>query len=376
MKRPIALFTVCAILLSTPFIYADNEKETLDNKLSRNRQEQLTLDKKIKSLDSRVSEIEANIKKSNDEINKLDAEVESTKKEIKGLEETISKNEDDLGRRLKVINSNYSIGYIKVILSSTSLSDFFNNIYIVKQVVDQDKELLKELDENKAKIVSKEKELEIKKHKQEELKKSLEKDNELVKEDKAELEGLKNDLLKEEEELENDISDFLAKQAAERAEKEAAEQAAQNAQNNQNNQSSNSNGGSGGVISSGSWPVPGYSRISSGYGYRQHPILNIQEFHTGIDIPAPQGTPATAIDNGTVIFSGVKGSYGNTLMIQHDDGKVSLYAHNSALLASVGQRVQKGQVVTKIGSTGMSTGPHLHFEIRINGKHTNPTAYL
>ena len=134
--------------------------------------------------------------------------------------------------------------------------------------------------------------------------------------------------------------------------------------------------GEGQVISSGSWPVPGHSRISSPYGYRIHPIFNTKKMHTGIDIPAPTGTPAVAIDSGKVIFSGTKGGYGNTVMIQHDDGKVTLYGHNSKLAVSVGQRVEKGQVVSKIGSTGNSTGPHLHFEVRINGKHVNPVPYI
>ena len=134
--------------------------------------------------------------------------------------------------------------------------------------------------------------------------------------------------------------------------------------------------GEGQVISSGSWPVPGHSRISSPYGYRIHPIFNTKKMHTGIDIPAPTGTPTVSIDSGKVIFAGTKGGYGKTVMIQHDDGKVTLYAHNSALTVSVGQRVKKGQVVAKIGSTGNSTGPHLHFEVRINGKHVNPVPYI
>lgn len=367
MRKITSLITICAVLMSTTFIYASGEKENIDNKLTENKQEQLTLDKKIITLNSRVAEIEANIKNTNDKISKIDLEVETTKSEIMKLEDSIKQNEEYLGKRLKVINSNYSLGYIKVILSSSSISDFFNNIYIVKQVVNQDKEMLKELDENKSEIENKEKELENKKNEQIELKNALEKDNEMVMADKSELESLKNELLQEEENLEKEIEEIIAKEQAarEKAEKEQAEKEQNSSQTNQ-----------GGVISNGSWPVPGKTSISSGYGTRKHPILNTQEFHTGIDIPAPKGTPAVAIDNGTIIYSGVKGSYGNTIMIQHDDGKVSLYAHNSQLVASVGQRVEKGQVVSKIGSTGMSTGSHLHFEIRINGKHTNPLNYL
>lgn len=136
--------------------------------------------------------------------------------------------------------------------------------------------------------------------------------------------------------------------------------------------SSNSNA----VISNGSWPVPGYSTISSPFGYRVHPVLGVSKLHTGIDIPAPTGTPAVAVASGTVIYSGVQGTYGNTVMIRHDNGLVSLYAHNSSLVVKVGDKVKKGQVVTKIGSTGRSTGPHLHFEIRVNGTPQNPLNYL
>lgn len=360
MKKIASLIIASTLLLNTNFIYAGNKEDNLDKKLNENRQEQATIENKIKDLDKKVAEIEANISKTNEEISKLDIEIKSTQGEIKALEKNIKNNEEDLGKRLKAINSNYSMGYLKVILSSTSLSDFFNNIYIVKQVVEQDKILLKELDENKLEVESKEKELENKKQKQEKLKSALQSDNESVQADKSELKALKGELEKEE----NDLESELEKIAVEAAAKLEAEK----------NNSSIS--GPSGIISSGSWPVPGYSRVSSPYGYRQHPVLNVQKMHTGIDIPAPKGTPAVAIDNGTVIFSGTKGSYGKTIMIQHDDGKVTLYAHNSELVVSVGQRVQTGQVVSKIGSTGRSTGNHLHFEVRINGKHTNPMPYI
>ena len=201
-------------------------------------------------------------------------------------------------------------------------------MYIVKEIVKQDKEILTELDENKEEIEKKKSKIEKKKAEQEDLKVLLE---------------------KEEEDLELEIEKISAQSIVD---------------------------GESIVISSGSWPVPGYSRISSPYGYRIHPIFNTRKMHTGIDVPAPTGTPTVSIDSGKVIFAGTKGGYGKTVMIQHDDGKVTLYAHNHQLNVSVGQRVQKGQVVAKIGSTGNSTGPHLHFEVRINGKHVNPVPYI
>ncbi len=361
MKKTMSVVTVCALLFSTNFIYADNKQNNLNKELNENRQEQSTLEGKIKNLDSKVEEIEKNINETNNKIETLDSEIVTTKLEIEKLQNSIKDNEEALGKRLKAINNNYSMGYTKVILSSTSLSDFFNNIYIVKQVVEQDKEILKELDENKVEIEDKEKKLNDKKQIQEELKVALQQDNETVQADKSELEVLKRELETEEDNLESEI------------EKLAAESAAKQASENGINSNDSLNGA---IISSGSWPVPGYSRISSPYGYRLHPVLKVQKMHTGIDIPAPTGTPTVAVDNGKIIYSGVQNGYGNTVMIQHDDGKVSLYAHNSELLVSVGQSVQKGQVVSKIGSTGRSTGPHLHFEIRINGKHTNPVPYI
>ena len=319
MRKIISLLIISVFLFNISFIYAENEN--LDKKINKNREEQNNILNEIKDLDERISYIEKNISKSNEEIEALDIEIKNTQEEIKDLENNIKLNQDALGERLKVINNNYSMGYIKVILSSASLSDFFNNIYIVKQVIAQDKEMLKELDNNKIEIENKEKELEDKKNKQEENRKALQQDNDNLLADKSELEALKRELEKEEDELEAKLEEIAMQNSLDVSQ--------------------------GTIISSGSWPVPGKTRVSSPYGYRIHPILNTRKLHTGIDIPAPTGTPAVAIDNGTVIFSGVQSGYGNTLMIKHDDGKVTLYAHNDKLLASVGDRVQKGQVVTK-----------------------------
>lgn len=121
-------------------------------------------------------------------------------------------------------------------------------------------------------------------------------------------------------------------------------------------------------------PVPG--SISSGFGPRVHPIHGYSLMHNGIDMNAGMGQPIVAAEAGTVIYADVKGGYGNTVMIDHGGGMVTLYAHQSKFAVSTGQSVQRGQVIGYVGSTGVSTGPHLHFEVRIGGNPVNPAKYL
>ena len=122
------------------------------------------------------------------------------------------------------------------------------------------------------------------------------------------------------------------------------------------------------------WPADGSP--SSPFGYRVHPIFGTLRFHSGLDIAAGGGAPIRAADSGTVIHSGWYGGYGNCLIIDHGGGYSTLYAHCSALYVSYGQAVRQGQTVAAVGSTGYSTGPHLHFEVRINGNPVDPRGFL
>jgi murein DD-endopeptidase MepM/ murein hydrolase activator NlpD len=124
------------------------------------------------------------------------------------------------------------------------------------------------------------------------------------------------------------------------------------------------------------WPVPGYKKVTSEFGERVHPILKTKKLHTGMDIGAPSGTNVVAANAGRVMKAGWNDSYGYLVMIDHGGGIVTLYAHNSSLLVSDGDIVTRGQVISKVGSTGMSTGPHLHFEVRINGEYQDPRGRL
>ena len=124
------------------------------------------------------------------------------------------------------------------------------------------------------------------------------------------------------------------------------------------------------------WPVPGYTKITSEYAMRVHPITGVYKLHTGVDISAPMGANFIAANDGIVVKAEMNSAYGNMVIIDHGGGISTLYAHGSEILVTVGQSVKRGDAILKVGSTGYSTGPHAHFEIRINGQTVNPMDYL
>ncbi|GAA0104787.1 hypothetical protein UT300013_14100 [Paraclostridium sordellii] len=142
--------------------------------------------------------------------------------------------------------------------------------------------------------------------------------------------------------------------------------------NSINEKESNLKANIGENISYGIWPVNGFNEISSPFGYRIHPITKEKKLHKGVDIPANYGVDILSTDYGVVTFSGVKNGYGNVIYIEHFDGKVSIYGHNSENIVKEGDIVEKGQPIAKIGSTGISTGNHVHFELSVNGELKNP----
>jgi murein DD-endopeptidase MepM/ murein hydrolase activator NlpD len=127
---------------------------------------------------------------------------------------------------------------------------------------------------------------------------------------------------------------------------------------------------------SGRMQRPSNGRLTSGYGWRTHPISGARSFHAGVDFGAPTGSPIYAAESGTVYSAGWRGGYGNTIVIEHGGGLTTLYAHQSRFAVSAGQQVSRGQVIGYVGSTGQSTGPHLHFEVRVNGATRDPMGYL
>jgi murein DD-endopeptidase MepM/ murein hydrolase activator NlpD len=124
------------------------------------------------------------------------------------------------------------------------------------------------------------------------------------------------------------------------------------------------------------WPAPSYTRISDDYGYRQHPILNVQQFHTGVDMAAPGGTPILAAYDGAVVQAAYNSSMGNYVMIDHGSGLYTIYMHAQKLMVSAGDEVSRGEQIATVGTTGRSTGNHLHFSVRLNGSYVSPWGYI
>ncbi|MCG4583642.1 peptidoglycan DD-metalloendopeptidase family protein, partial [Anaerosalibacter bizertensis] len=281
-------------------------------------------------------------------------------------EEKLGEKQDTFNSRLRVMYKKGNIGYIEVLLSAANIKDFLTKKEMVQAVVDHDIKLLDYMKEQREIIENKEKELKTQKITAEVTRRKIEsKKDELMVATRS-----KQSLMKK---VEKDKA-VLEKQLDE-IERESRQITAQvsKQQGSTATVGSNSSTGNISVVPSGgamAWPSNG--PVTSPYGPRWGRI------HTGIDIGIPIGTPVVAAKDGVVILAktGYGGGYGNYLVVDHGGGVSTLYAHNSSLSVGVGTRVRRGQQIALSGNTGRSTGPHLHFEVRINGRPVNPIPYL
>lgn len=370
MKKVIACTLIFVLTLSFGALgltYAGTAEDKLNDvsgQLSDVKQ-QLNEGKKLEnSLNKEIQALESKINQSQAEINALGGNIAATQKKInealadlEKLEKDMEVQNNNLNGRLRTMYKNGSVGFIDVLLGSTSVTDLMTNMDRVQRIYDNDKEVMEQLQTQHNIIQAQKKYLlglqaDLSAAQQEEASKksSLSEDKSVVADKKAEVASDNKAL----EEMERS---FLAEANRLKAEILAAQS-------------------SGTTYSGGSmaWPAPGVTKITSPFGYRIHPILKVKKLHTGVDIGAPSGTTIVAANGGTVIKSGWNNSYGNMLMIDHGGGIVTLYAHNSSLLVKVGDVVSRGQSVAVSGSTGQSTGPHLHFEVRVNGDYKDPKA--
>lgn len=378
--------------------------DDLRNNIDSLESEKKQLNNEVVDLDAKIAELEKQIAELEKQIAELEADIEKTEKEIEELENKITENQKEFEERVSVMYMNSQVGYFDIIFSSKDIDDLLSKASTMKFITQYDKDIINDLKDNKLLIDAKKDELNGKKTALEVTKTSLDDKNAELYESKAqklalitEKSGQQEQNFEEIAKLEGEIQQLeqsisKEKQAQAERERRAREEALRKANEAKAKKAQYANKSSvssttaysapsyensyTGNLGSGmlGWPVPGARRISSGYGYRSISIHS--GFHTGIDIPSPMGTPAVAAESGTVIFAGYSGSYGNLMKVQHSNGIVTYYAHLSGFVASVGSSVSKGQTIALIGSTGNSTGPHLHFEVRINGAHTNPLNYV
>lgn len=313
-------------------------------------------------IDNQISVLEQEIETTNLIIQSLSEQIAEKEQEIAEAEQQEAREFELFKKRIRAMEENGTASYLGVLLKCESFTELLCKTEVISEIIEYDKKLLASLKATREQIELAKQELERDRAEQNEARENL----------TSQLEALEikyreqNDIIKD---LEKDEATFISEYEAamkemERVNKEIAKMAAELAKQKAY------------VGGEYHWPTPGYTKITSEYGNRYHPILKKQSFHSGIDIGAPQGTNVLAANSGEVIVAGWNNAYGNYVVINHGGGQTTLYAHMSKLLVKKGQSVKRGEKIGLVGSTGWSTGPHLHFEISIDGKTKNPKDYF
>lgn len=377
-KQKIAAL-ICAMVLAMPVLVPSDSvvfAETVQQKIENaGKEKQKALDNMKKAEQQRDSvvaqsqELDMEIGIVQDQINEInaiiedaDAEIQVKEDEIAVYEEQITAHDDAFRQVLRSMDESSASSYLELLLSSESFSEFMVHVETINEITRHDTAIIDEMIALKNSVEAAKAAVEAKKAEQEsaraiatdkeaELSAKLAEKEQLTKELEADIENYKKVYEKarqEEESLKASLSPELSK-------------------------TTDGTKYTGGKFC---WPAPSYTRISSPYGYRIHPIYKTKKFHTGVDLAAPGGTNILAAADGVVKMSGWNGGYGNCVVVDHGGGLSTLYGHASRLLVTKGQSVKRGEVIAKVGTTGNSTGNHLHFEVLVNGKTTDPMAYI
>ena len=344
------------------------------------------------ALDEKIEINRQMIELINEQVEIYDGIIEEKQAELDKATEKETEQTELLRSRIRAMEENSNYNYIDFLFDSSSITELLSRIGDINDIMHYDKNLEDEYKAAREDVETIKKSYEETKQEQELLIKELDtKQEELDAQVEAaytmiaDIDTLADDaqaeydaIAEEEAETEEKVQSLLAELAAE----EAARKAAQNNSSNSNsngNSSSDSSTNSGGSVANLSdliWPVPSCTLITSRYGYRVSPTSGASSNHAGLDIGASQGASIVAAGAGTVIVASYYGGYGNCVMIDHGNGIVTVYGHMESIGVSYGAVVSAGQYIGAVGSTGVSTGPHCHFEIRINGATTDPAAYF
>jgi murein DD-endopeptidase MepM/ murein hydrolase activator NlpD len=352
------------------------EKKAAADKIATLKKQQSGYLEQKQALDQQCELMRQDIALLEKQINLYDDMIEQKAAELAKAETLRDEQLVRYRSRVRVMEENGKYNYFAVLFSATSLSDLLSKMDDIGEIMQSDKNLE---DSYKASV----EECKTLKQEYEDTQSQMKDKQSNLKDEKSDLEVKSAAAAKMVASLQGNIDTYSAaykeNEAAEQSvisqmNKLSAQLAAEAAAAKKNNTANASSSVAG--TGSFTFPVPGYSMITSKYGNRYHPIFKTYKFHSGIDIAAGSGTTIIAADSGTVAVATYSSSYGNYVMINHANGYTTLYAHMSSIAVSAGQTVSKGSTIGYVGSTGWSTGPHCHFEIRYNGSTTDPAAYF
>jgi septal ring factor EnvC (AmiA/AmiB activator) len=348
----------------------------------------------VKELDQSLTEINTELVNLEEQIEQKEADIEQTGVELEAAREVEAEQYASMKLRIKYMYERGNTGLLDLLLDSESITQMMNRAEYIRKISEYDKEKMDEYIATKNQIAADEEKLKSDREEllelQSQTKAKQESVETLLAEKNKELSSYQSQISTAQgqiDEYEQDIkaqdakireleAEIKRKEEEERKRQEAARKAAEEAAKKGSGQSS----GSTAAASLGNikfiWPCPSSSRISSGYGSRSSPTEGASTNHQGIDIPASTGAAIVAAASGTVVIATYSKSAGNYVMISHGGGVYTVYMHCSSLNVSEGDTVKQGQTIARVGSTGYSTGPHLHFGVRSGGKYVNAAKYV
>ena len=349
----------------------ENQKQEVEDKIKDTNikleyvQEELSATMlRVQEIEDKVISYEKDINELGKKMQELQTSIDEATKKLEIASQDYEKKKNILINRLVAMYESGDTVYLDVLLNSKNITDFISRYYVIEEVTEYDNDLLKYVEEQKNNIEETKQKLENEQGQIKIIKARSEQTSIVLNNMKTLQQSYVKKLSAGEKTLQEQITTFKKEQAEIEAKILAA-----------------TNGIDGEIQYTGGemlWPVAiSGTAITSNFGIREHPIQGVIKQHTGIDIGnAPLGTPVIAPADGVVSYSGWLGGYGNCVMINHGDGVVTLYGHGNKILTSVGTEVKQGDTIMEVGSTGNSTGPHLHFEVRENGTCVNPLKYV
>ena len=363
----------------------EQNKSKAESAVEKLRKQQAKLKTSIEKLDKKVANLDTKLYELNHDLMDKREQLAITRQQLEVAKKKEANQYEAMKKRIKYMYESGDTGYLEILFKAQSISDFLNRAEYVEQIAQYDNTMLTRLEHTREQIADteqKEKEeiIEVKQLKtqvqsrRKELKELRADKKVQVKKYTSNIKKKRSLIASYQKEIEEQEQIIL--KLEEEARKKAEQQNANNSSSNSSSSNQSSSSGSTKPTGNFTWPCPSSRRITSEYGYRVHPILGTKRLHNGIDIGASTGSSIVAADGGTVVGASYSSSMGYYVMINHGNGITTVYMHCSSLLVSSGQKVSKGQQIARVGSTGLSTGPHLHFRKIKNGSYVNPWDYL